>query len=392
MKNKETLQAVMDRRLSFLDGLPSCRPALMQRIAQEEAPVMKKKVSFVLVFALVLVSLSVVALAAGLILSPRVTAAQLADRELEKAYGITYDMQTFFARAEEELEDGTFRVTYTGAGALEAPLGVYTVDVKDGKAKASWNLDGKDTSGGYDAEAWGLEQIAQMLTDSRAEDGTEAYIARAEQLWAENHPDEDLNAPSDVRNYQPGDAMKKIHWKLSLRKGELMVRKYDEPVLQEALILMDCSRPPGLGHPDAEADLRDALLETGASLFSDQIREDHTVRMPLTGDHPVDLDERMGIRIAFDYLAKLDFSAAERFEQVLMMESRRLGKIGCVAVVAARLNGTMVEMMIRMHRMGPNLRVYLVTFVPDDPGITQLAGKLEHAGIEVEYVAPEVNR
>ena len=69
MKNKETLQAVMDRRLSFLDGLPSCRPALMQRIAQEEAPVMKKKVSFVLVFALVLVSLSVVALAAGLILS-----------------------------------------------------------------------------------------------------------------------------------------------------------------------------------------------------------------------------------------------------------------------------------------------------------------------------------
>ena len=203
---------------------------------------------------------------------------------------------------------------------------------------------------------------------------------------------EDLNAPSDVRNYQPGDAMKKIHWKLSLRKGELMVRKYDEPVLQEALILMDCSRPPGLGHPDAEADLRDALLETGASLFSDQIREDHTVRMPLTGDHPVDLDERMGIRIAFDYLAKLDFSAAERFEQVLMMESRRLGKIGCVAVVAARLNGTMVEMMIRMHRMGPNLRVYLVTFVPDDPGITQLAGKLEHAGIEVEYVAPEVNR
>ncbi len=203
---------------------------------------------------------------------------------------------------------------------------------------------------------------------------------------------EDLNAPSDVRNYQPGDAMKKIHWKLSLRKGELMVRKYDEPVLQEALILMDCSRPPGLGHPDAEADLRDALLETGASLFSDQIREDHSIRMPLTGDHPVDLDERMGIRIAFDYLAKLDFSAAERFEQVLMMESRRLGKVGCVAVVAARLNGAMVEMMIRMHRMGPNLRVYLVTFVPEDPGITQLAGKLEHAGIEVEYVAPEVNR
>ena len=199
---------------------------------------------------------------------------------------------------------------------------------------------------------------------------------------------EDLNAPSDIRAYQPGDAMKKIHWKLSLRKGELMVRKFDEPVLQEALILMDCSRPPDPGRPEAEADLRDALLETGASLFSDQVKAEHTVRMPLTGNHPVDLDDRMGIPIAFDYLTKVDFSAAERFEQALMLESRRLAKVGCVAVVTARLRGATVEMMIRMHRMGPNLRLYLVTFLPDDPQIAPLAGRLEHAGIEVVYVTP----
>ncbi len=41
MKNKVTLKAAMDRRLSFLDERPSCRPALMQRIAREEEPVMK---------------------------------------------------------------------------------------------------------------------------------------------------------------------------------------------------------------------------------------------------------------------------------------------------------------------------------------------------------------
>ena len=41
--NKEPLRSAMDRRLSFLDELPSCRAALYRRIAQEEAPVMKKK-------------------------------------------------------------------------------------------------------------------------------------------------------------------------------------------------------------------------------------------------------------------------------------------------------------------------------------------------------------
>ena len=200
---------------------------------------------------------------------------------------------------------------------------------------------------------------------------------------------EDLNAPSDTRSYQPGDAMKKIHWKLSLRKGELMVRKFDEPVLQEVLILMDCSRPPDLGHARAEADLRDALLETSASLFSDQIRTEHTIRMPLTGSHPTDADDRMGVPIVFDMLARLDFSAADRFERVLMMESRWLGKVGCIAVVSARLNGAMVEMMIRMHRMGPNLRLYLITFVPDDPALAPLTGRLRNGGIEVTYVTPD---
>jgi uncharacterized protein (DUF58 family) len=200
---------------------------------------------------------------------------------------------------------------------------------------------------------------------------------------------EDLNAPSDTRSYQPGDAMKKIHWKLSLRKGELMVRKFDEPVLQEVLILPDCSRPGETEDAEKEAELRDALLETAASLFSDQIKNEHTVRMPLNGAHPVETDDRMGIPIVFDLLARLDFSAGDRFERVLAMESRRLGKVGCVAVITPRLNGAMVELMVRMHRMGPNIRLYLITFTPEDPGWMPLITRLRQSGVDVAYVTPD---
>ncbi len=75
---------------------------------------------------------------------------------------------------------------------------------------------------------------------------------------------EDLNAPSDIRSYQPGDAMKKIHWKLSMRKRELVVRKFDEPILQDVLVLMDCSPPPSWGHARAGADIHAATPETSA--------------------------------------------------------------------------------------------------------------------------------
>ena len=201
---------------------------------------------------------------------------------------------------------------------------------------------------------------------------------------------EDLSAPSDTRSYQSGDAMKKIHWKLSLRKGDLMVRKFDEPILQDVLILMDCSRPPSWGHPQAEADLRDALLETAASVLTAQLATDHQVRLPLLGKHPVDVERSMGLPIALDYLSRVDFSETDRFERVLSMESRRLRKVGCVVVVAARLNIPMVDIMSRMHRSGPNIRLYLVTFAPEDESVLPLIARLKQSGIEVSYVTPEL--
>lgn len=202
---------------------------------------------------------------------------------------------------------------------------------------------------------------------------------------------EDLSAPSDVRSYQAGDPVKKIHWKLSVRKGELMVRKYDEPVLQEVLILMDCSRPPSWGHPQAESDVRDALLETAASVFRTQSLTDHSVRMPLLGGRPADVDKGMGLPIAFDYLTRLDFSEADRFERVLSMESRNLRKVGCVVVISARLTSPMVEIMIRMHRMGPTIRLYMITFAPDDPNLLPLIARLRQAAVEVFYVTPDTD-
>ena len=198
---------------------------------------------------------------------------------------------------------------------------------------------------------------------------------------------EDLNAPSDIRAYQPGDAMKKIHWKLSLRKGELMVRKFDEPVLQDVLILMDCSPPPSWGHPQAAADLRDALLETAASVFTDQLAADHVVHMPLSGAHPVDVEKSMGLAIALENLARTDFTESDRFERVLSLESRRLRKVGCTVVIAARLTGAMVDIMIRMRRMGPAIRFYLITFAPDDANLAPLITRLRRAAVEVSLRA-----
>lgn len=199
--NKDTLRSAMDRRLSFLDDLPSCRTGVLEQIAREEAPVMKKKVSVGFVFAIVLVLLSVAALAAGLLFSSRVSAARSADQALERKYGITREMQTFFGREEEELPEGGIRVTYTGAGNLAYPLGTYTVTVRDGKAEATWSYEGKDTSGGYNSAVWGTEQLKQMFTESTDETKKRAFLDRAAEIAEQNGAAESNESPKADENY-----------------------------------------------------------------------------------------------------------------------------------------------------------------------------------------------
>ena len=284
------------------------------------------------------------------------------------------------ARREIRLRDAPGRLQTLTMSIRAAHVGVYPTGVESCTVEDLLGLFSRTIAlPGAQVELSVLPRTfpTKPLTLSPGDPGSE-IMARAT---------EDLSAPSDVRAYQPGDAMKKIHWKLSLRKGELMVRKFDEPILQDVLILMDCSPPPSWGHPQAAADLRDALLETAASVFTDQLAADHVVHMPLSGAHPVDVEKSMGLAIALENLARTDFTESDRFERVLSLESRRLRKVGCTVVIAARLTGAMVDIMIRMRRMGPAIRFYLITFAPDDANLAPLITRLRRAAVEVSLRA-----
>ena len=202
---------------------------------------------------------------------------------------------------------------------------------------------------------------------------------------------EDPSSPSDFRTYQQGDPLKRIHWKMSARKRELMVRQFEEPALPDALVMLDTSKPyltEGLDASKAPF-LLDALLETAASVVHCQIKHENPVRMPLVGDRPMEYHGTMGLPVLLEELARCTFNETERFERVLLMQMGELRKTGAVVIITTRLTSTLTDLIIRMKRIGPNVRMYLVTFVPDDPKHQPLVGRMQQAGVEVNYVAPQ---
>ena len=168
MKNE--FQKLVDHELSGLHWDERMRRNVLCSVQEEERPV-KRKMHFALAMVLILVLAGSLALAAGLMFSPRYDAAKMADEALLKAYGITDEMLPFFRRTVQEEGEADI-VKYTGLAFFEGVLGDYTVTVRQGKADPAWTLE--DVEG-----AWGKEQLTEAIELCKTDGGFDKVLQAA---------------------------------------------------------------------------------------------------------------------------------------------------------------------------------------------------------------------
>lgn len=200
---------------------------------------------------------------------------------------------------------------------------------------------------------------------------------------------EDATMPTDLRAYQPGDELKKIHWKLSMRRKELLVRVYEQPAKPDAVLLVDCAPPAVPAGLDA-ADVRDAICDAAASVASVALEAGAPVRMPLLAAEPddVSVSKQEELPLLLEALARCRFDGATEFERLLQLETRRMRRTGSTAVLTSRMNPVIADMILRIRRMGPKVRVLLAAD-DADPAIAALIRRLMRNDVEVTTVAVE---
>ena len=202
---------------------------------------------------------------------------------------------------------------------------------------------------------------------------------------------EDYNAPDDVRAYRMGDAMKRIHWKLSSRKRELLVRRFETPAPPDTLILLDCEEPRGGENiNEGKECLRDAMCETAVAVARMQMEDGSPVRLPMYGKQANEFssDHAEGLALLQEMLAAQPFGGGEDFARVLNLELRRMRRTGAAVVITTRLDAQVVEGVTHIRRMGPSARLYLVTYTPEAPEYQPYVARLQHHLVEVCYVTP----
>jgi len=197
----------------------------------------------------------------------------------------------------------------------------------------------------------------------------------------------DRTTPSDTRAWQEGDELKRVHWKLSMRRQELMVHTYETPQRPDALVLLDLAPLPYEGA--LRAAMIDALTETCAGVLKSLLDSHRIARMPLSGDHPRELSgqEPQALAPMLHALAQESFSRPCDFSRVLLLASRRMRRTGSTAVITAALTPTVADAIIALSRMGPRMRVCLVAPGDLSQEQSQLLYLLETCGVNTQHVS-----
>lgn len=198
---------------------------------------------------------------------------------------------------------------------------------------------------------------------------------------------EDTASPSGVRDWIPGDALKKVHWKLTMRKRELMVRTYEESARPDTLILVDLT-PLGAMRSHAMS-TEDAICEAAASAATAQLQAGYPVRMPLSAAVPQEVSGQSAVEASkfVDALMRVRFDSPYPFDQVLSGEMRRMSRTGGVVLVTSVLSARIADIATQLKRSGMQVKVYWVTDTQRTEALEMLT-RLKLAGVRARQIDP----
>ena len=168
-----------------------------------------------------------------------------------------------------------------------------------------------------------------------------------------------------VRPYQPGDPMRRIHWRATGRTGQPVSRRYEAVHERNVLVAVDLQTVPGPHWLMLFDDEQVEALCVGAASIARRLLRDGSACGLLVGTQlagggrwaylpPSAAPGQLG-RIE-DVLARVQPIVSLPFEKLLAAVPRRLAPGGTILVLSAREPSSMLEPMRRLMRSGYAVR------------------------------------
>ncbi len=193
--------------------------------------------------------------------------------------------------------------------------------------------------------------------------------------------EEDQRTVSDVRKYAYGDSLKNIHWKLSAKKNEVMVKSFESTATIEATVILDLTKNP---YDSVEnMILEDKVIEVSVALIHYCLLRDIETHLMY---HEEKIIKKTAMQYSdFESLYHTLFEA--KFESKLGFdETIRLALTECVAkssviFVTSGLNDKVYGQITTWHKL--NYEVILIYVSPREVQTTEILLALQKINVKV---------
>jgi len=189
--------------------------------------------------------------------------------------------------------------------------------------------------------------------------------------------DENYSVISDLRKYQPTDGYKKIHWKLSAKKGELISKNFQATRQTSIALIIENSYITGAR--DAALVLEDSMVEALVSVMAYVSGQGHPLELYYMGTETGDAESG-----SFDYLyklaAELRFGEFGRFDDFFSnIVSKHADASSAVLFVQDITDGSAAAVKT-MLMFGCN--VIVLVFSDNEPSLRRGIAQLEELGAQ----------
>ena len=163
---------------------------------------------------------------------------------------------------------------------------------------------------------------------------------------------EDYADYTDVRPYGPSDPIKKVHWKLTAKRGEWIVKNYQSSALNSMVVLLDAQKC-GLNFEET-VKLEDAMVEYTVAVVRHCLQQQMPVELLFgrdtkeKGRHIGDFDGMYALMAMLSF-SDTDFTVNESLDDYLLKEvSQSVNMI----VLTSKLDMPLYERILNAVRFG----------------------------------------
>ncbi|NLH96906.1 MAG: DUF58 domain-containing protein [Clostridiaceae bacterium] len=176
-----------------------------------------------------------------------------------------------------------------------------------------------------------------------------------------NTRDEDMTTISEIRKYQYGDSMKRIHWKLTARTQELMVRKFQSTSETNTLLLLDLRK----NHysPGENIMLEDKLIEAVVAVLYYCLNKWIPVELVFFSEslHSIQAKNHLMFNEIYETLARVRFSDDVAVEDLLEIYTETAPKNSNIVVFTSNLGYGLYNQLCKTLDSGYNVSLVYIS-------------------------------